>query len=219
MKLITELNESIKYVTETKESGKKSLYIEGVFLQSEIKNRNGRMYPKHVLEREVNRYNEQFVQKGRAFGELGHPDGPQINLDRISHIIESLKQDGTNWVGRAKITDTPMGNIARGIIESGGQLGVSTRGMGSIKLNKEGVNEVQDDFHLATAADIVADPSAPDAFVNGIMEGVEWIWENNMLIAHRAQAQVEQAVRSRDLETEKFKIFENFINSLSKNQV
>lgn len=219
MKLITELNESIKYVTETKESGKKSLYIEGVFLQSEIKNRNGRMYPKHVLEREVNRYNEQFVQKGRAFGELGHPDGPQINLDRISHIIESLKQDGTNWVGRAKITDTPMGNIARGIIESGGQLGVSTRGMGSIKLNKEGVNEVQDDFHLATAADIVADPSAPDAFVNGIMEGVEWIWENNMLIAHRAKMQVEQAVRSRDLESEKLKIFENFINSLSKNQV
>lgn len=217
MKLITELNESIKYVTETKESGKKTLYIEGVFLQSEIKNRNGRVYPKHVLEREVNRYNEQFVQKGRAFGELGHPDGPQINLDRISHIIESLKQDGTNWVGRAKITDTPMGNIARGIIESGGQLGVSTRGMGSIKLNKEGVNEVQDDFHLATAADIVADPSAPDAFVNGIMEGVEWIWENNMLIAHRARMQVEQAVRSRDLETQKLKIFENFINSLSKN--
>lgn len=217
MKLITELNESIKYVTETKESGKKTLYIEGVFLQSEIKNRNGRVYPKAVLEREVNRYNEQFVQKGRAFGELGHPDGPQINLDRISHIIESLKQDGTNWVGRAKITDTPMGNIARGIIESGGQLGVSTRGMGSIKLNKEGVNEVQDDFHLATAADIVADPSAPDAFVNGIMEGVEWIWENNMLIAQRAQMQVEQAVRSRDLEIQKLKIFENFINSLSKN--
>lgn len=219
MKLITELNESIKYVTEKTESGKKTLYIEGVFLQSEIKNRNGRMYPKQVLEREVNRYNEQFVQKGRAFGELGHPDGPQINLDRISHIIESLKQDGTNWVGRAKITDTPMGNIARGIIESGGQLGVSTRGMGSIKLNKEGVNEVQDDFHLATAADIVADPSAPDAFVNGIMEGVEWIWENNMLIAQRAQMQVEQAVRSRDLESKKFKIFEKFINSLSKNQV
>ena len=216
MKLITELNESIKYVTETKESGKKTLYIEGVFLQSELKNRNGRMYPKAVLEREVNRYNEQFVQKGRAFGELGHPDGPQINLDRISHIIESLKQDGSNFIGRAKITDTPMGNIARGIIESGGQLGVSTRGMGSIKLNKEGVNEVQDDFHLATAADIVADPSAPDAFVNGIMEGVDWIWENNMLIAHRAKQQVEQAVRSRDLETQKLKVFENFINSISK---
>ena len=211
MKLITELNESIKYVTETKESGKKTMYIEGVFLQSEIKNRNGRVYPKHVLEREVNRYNEQFVSKGRAFGELGHPDGPQINLDRISHIIESLKQDGTNFIGRAKITDTPMGNIARGIIESGGQLGVSTRGMGSLKLNKEGVNEVQDDFHLATAADIVADPSAPDAFVNGIMEGVEWIWENNMLIAQRTKGLVEQAVRSRDLETKKLSIFENFI--------
>lgn len=219
MKLITELNESIKYVTEKTESGKKTMYIEGVFLQSEIKNRNGRVYPKAVLEREVNRYNEQFVQKGRAFGELGHPDGPQINLDRISHIIESLKQDGSNFIGRAKITDTPMGNIARGIIESGGQLGVSTRGMGSIKLNKEGVNEVQDDFHLATAADIVADPSAPDAFVNGIMEGVEWIWENNMLIAHHAKLQVEQAVRSRDLETQKLKVFENFINSISKIQV
>jgi hypothetical protein len=216
MKLITELNESIKYVTEKTESGKKTMYIEGVFLQSEIKNRNGRVYPKAVLEREVNRYNEQFVQKGRAFGELGHPDGPQINLDRISHIIESLKQDGSNFIGRAKITDTPMGNIARGIIESGGQLGVSTRGMGSIKLNKEGVNEVQDDFHLATAADIVADPSAPDAFVNGIMEGVEWIWENNMLIAQHAKLQVEQAVRSRDLETQKLKVFENFINSISK---
>jgi len=216
MKLITELNESIKYVTEKTESGKKTMYIEGVFLQSEIKNRNGRVYPKAVLEREVNRYNEQFVQKGRAFGELGHPDGPQINLDRISHIIESLKQDGSNFIGRAKITDTPMGNIARGIIESGGQLGVSTRGMGSIKLNKEGVNEVQDDFHLATAADIVADPSAPDAFVNGIMEGVEWIWENNMLIAHHAKLQVEQAVRSRDLETQKLKVFENFIKSISK---
>jgi hypothetical protein len=216
MKLITELNESIKYVTEKTESGKKTMYIEGVFLQSEIKNRNGRVYPKAVLEREVNRYNEQFVQKGRAFGELGHPDGPQINLDRISHIIESLTQDGSNFIGRAKITDTPMGNIARGIIESGGQLGVSTRGMGSIKLNKEGVNEVQDDFHLATAADIVADPSAPDAFVNGIMEGVEWIWENNMLIAHHAKLRVEQAVRSRDLETQKLKVFENFINSISK---
>jgi len=216
MKLITELNESIKYVTETKESGKKTMYIEGVFLQSEIKNRNGRVYPKHVLEREVNRYNEQFVSKGRAFGELGHPDGPQINLDRISHIIESLKQDGSNFIGRAKITDTPMGNIARGIIESGGQLGVSTRGMGSLKLNREGVNEVQDDFHLATAADIVADPSAPDAFVNGIMEGVEWIWENNMLIAQRTKGLVEQAVRSRDLETKKLSIFENFIKTLSK---
>jgi hypothetical protein len=217
MKLITELNDSVKYVTEeTADGGKKNLFIEGPFLQSEIKNRNGRVYPKHVMEREVNRYNEQFVQKGRAFGELGHPDGPQINLDRVSHIIESLKQDGSNWIGRARITDTPMGNIARGLIESGAQLGVSSRGMGSLKLNREGVNEVQNDFHLATAADIVADPSAPDAFVNGIMEGVEWIWENNMLVAKRAEQQVEQAVRSRELEAKKLSIFENFIKSLSK---
>jgi hypothetical protein len=216
MKLITELNETVSYVTEAKEGGKNTMYIEGVFLQSEVKNRNGRVYPKAVLEREVNRYNQDFVEKGRAFGELGHPDGPQINLDRISHIIESLEQDGSNFVGRAKITDTPMGNIARGLIESGGRLGVSTRGMGSIKLNKEGINEVQDDFHLATAADIVADPSAPDAFVNGIMEGVDWIWENNMLIAQRAKVAVEQAVNSRELSTKKLEIFENFIKTISK---
>lgn len=217
MKLITEEINSVKYVTEAKENGKKNLYIEGIFLQSAIPNRNGRVYPEQILEREVNRYSEQFVSKGRAFGELGHPDGPQINLDRVSHIIESLRKEGTNWVGRAKITDTPMGNIARGLIESGAQLGVSTRGMGSLKMNKQGINEVQDDFFLATAADIVADPSAPDAFVNGIMEGVEWVWENNMLVAQKAQMQVEAAVRSRDLEQKKFQIFEKFISSLSKN--
>jgi len=216
MKLITELNESVKYVTEATEDGKKNLYIEGPFLQSEIKNRNGRVYPRSVMEREVNRYNDQFVSKGRAMGELGHPDGPSINLDRVSHIIESLKQDGTNWVGRARITDTPMGNIARGLIESGAQLGVSSRGMGSLKLNREGINEVQDDFHLATAADIVADPSAPDAFVNGIMEGVDWVWENNMLVAKTAQEQVERATRSRELEEKKLHIFENFLKTLSK---
>lgn len=216
MKLITELNESVKYVTEATEDGKKNLYIEGPFLQSEIKNRNGRVYPRSVMEREVNRYSDQFVSKGRAMGELGHPDGPSINLDRVSHIIESLKQDGTNWVGRARITDTPMGNIARGLIESGAQLGVSSRGMGSLKLNREGINEVQDDFHLATAADIVADPSAPDAFVNGIMEGVDWIWENNMLVAKTAQEQVERATRSRELEEKKLHIFENFLKTLSK---
>ena len=216
MKLITELNESVKYVTEATEDGKKNLYIEGPFLQSEIKNRNGRVYPRGVMEREVNRYNDQFVSKGRAMGELGHPDGPSINLDRVSHIIESLRQDGTNWVGRARITDTPMGNIARGLIESGAQLGVSSRGMGSLKLNREGINEVQDDFHLATAADIVADPSAPDAFVNGIMEGVDWVWENNMLVAKTAQEQVERATRSRELEEKKLHIFENFLKKLSK---
>jgi len=217
MKLITEEINSVKYVTEAKENGKKNLYIEGIFLQSAIPNRNGRVYPEQILEREVNRYSEQFVSKGRAFGELGHPDGPQINLDRVSHIIESLRKEGTNWVGRAKITDTPMGNIARGLIESGAQLGVSTRGMGSLKMNKQGINEVQDDFFLATAADIVADPSAPDAFVNGIMEGVEWVWENNMLVAQKAKMQVEAAVRSRELEAKKIQIFEKFISSLSKN--
>lgn len=216
MKLITELNESVKYVTEATEDGKKNLYIEGPFLQSEIKNRNGRVYPRSVMEREVNRYSDQFVSKGRAMGELGHPDGPSINLDRVSHIIESLKADGSNWIGRARITDTPMGNIARGLIESGAQLGVSSRGMGSLKLNREGINEVQDDFHLATAADIVADPSAPDAFVNGIMEGVDWIWENNMLVAKTAQEQVERATRSRELEEKKLHIFENFLKTLSK---
>lgn len=216
MKLITELNESVKYVTEATEDGKKNLYIEGPFLQSEVKNRNGRVYPRSVMEREVNRYNDQFVSKGRAMGELGHPDGPSINLDRVSHIIESLRQDGTNWVGRARITETPMGNIARGLIESGAQLGVSSRGMGSLKLNREGINEVQDDFHLATAADIVADPSAPDAFVNGIMEGVDWVWENNMLVAKTAQEQVERATRSRELEEKKLHIFENFLKKLSK---
>jgi hypothetical protein len=216
MKLITELNESVKYVVEKKEDGKKNLFIEGPFLQAEIANRNGRIYRSNIMEREVNRYNEQYVQKGRAFGELGHPDGPSINLDRVSHIIESLKREGNNWIGRARITDTPMGNIARGLIESGAQLGVSSRGMGSLKVNKEGVNEVQDDFHLATAADIVADPSAPDAFVNGIMEGVEWVWENSVLVAHNAKMQIEQATRSRELETSKLSIFENFIKSLSK---
>ena len=217
MKLITEEINSVRYVTEAKENGKKNLYIEGIFLQSAIPNRNGRVYPEHLLEREVNRYTEQFVSKGRAFGELGHPDGPQINLDRVSHLIESLRKDGTNWIGRAKITDTPMGNIARGLIESGAQLGVSTRGMGSLKANRQGINEVQDDFFLATAADIVADPSAPEAFVNGIMEGVEWIWENNMLVAQKAKMQVEAAVRSRELDEKKFQIFEKFISSLSKN--
>lgn len=216
MKLITELNESVKYIVEQKENGKKTLYIEGPFLQAEIANRNGRIYRSHIMEREVNRYNEQYIQKGRAFGELGHPDGPSINLDRVSHIIESLKKEGNNWIGKAKITDTPMGNIARGLIESGAQLGVSSRGMGSLKVNKEGVNEVQDDFHLATAADIVADPSAPDAFVNGIMEGVDWVWENNVLVATQAKTRVEQAVRSRVFEDKKIQIFEDFINSISK---
>jgi hypothetical protein len=174
------------------------------------------MYPVETLAKEVERYNESYVKSGRALGELGHPDGPQINLDRVSHVITSLRQEGMNWIGKAKLTDTPMGNTAKGLIESGVRLGVSSRGMGSLRLNKEGINEVQDDFHLATAADIVADPSAPDAFVNGIMEGVEWIWENSMLVAHKSKMQIETAVRSRELQERKLQIFENFLNEISK---
>ena len=216
MKLITELTEDVTIVTEAREDGKKNMFIEGIFLQGGIKNRNGRMYPVETLAKEVERYNESYVKSGRALGELGHPDGPQINLDRVSHVITNLRQEGMNWIGKAKLTDTPMGNTARGLIESGVRLGVSSRGMGSLRLNKEGINEVQDDFHLATAADIVADPSAPDAFVNGIMEGVEWCWEGSMLVAHKAKMQVESATRSRELEVRKLQIFENFLNEISK---
>jgi hypothetical protein len=222
MRLITELNEDVNYITEAKEAGGKNLYIEGVFLQSAIKNRNGRMYPEETMDREVQRYMKETVQAKRAFGELGHPNGPQINLDRVSHIITELRKDGTNWIGKAKITETPMGDIARGLIESGAQLGVSSRGLGSLKLNREGINEVQDDFKLATAADIVADPSAPDAFVNGIMEGCEWVWNAKggwqaIELAEQTKRTIERAVSSRDLQEKKLAIFENFLNRLSKN--
>lgn len=217
MKLITEVVEDLKYITETKENGKKNLYIEGVFLQGGIKNRNGRMYPVEVLDKEVSRYNEQYVQKGRALGELGHPDGPTINLDRVSHKIVELRRDGSNFVGKAKIMDTPMGSIVRNLIGEGVTIGVSSRGMGSLKLNREGINEVQDDFYLATAADIVADPSAPDAFVNGIMEGVEWCWENDILVAKEAKAAIEKASKVKKLnESQKLAIFEKFLNEISK---
>lgn len=218
MKLITEVVEDLRCITESREDGKKSMYIEGVFLQGGIKNRNGRVYPVDTLAKEVERYNETYVKTGRALGELGHPDGPTINLDRVSHMITSLKQEGNNWVGRAKLMDTPMGNIAKGLIDEGVKLGVSSRGMGSLKLNKEGVNEVQSDFYLATAADIVADPSAPDAFVNGIMEGVEWCWENDILVAKQARQAIEEAVVSRELQERKLAIFENFLNKLSKSK-
>lgn len=176
MKLITELVEEVNLISEAKESGGKDYYIEGIFLQADIKNRNGRMYPVDVLENEVSRYNREVIQKNRAFGELGHPSGPSINLDRVSHIITELRRDGKNFVGKARLSKTPMGEIARGIMESGGQLGVSSRAMGSLK-EERGVMVVQKDLRLSTAADIVADPSAPDAFVNGIMEGVEWIYD------------------------------------------
>ena len=178
MKLIKEINETVNYITEEKD-GSKSLFIEGPFLVSERKNRNGRLYDFKTMKKEVHRYTEEYINKNRAFGELGHPETPTINLDRVSHMIVGLKEDGNQWIGKAKILDTPMGNIAKSLIEGGAQLGVSSRGMGSLK-NVNGVNVVQNDFYLATAADIVADPSAPGAFVQGIMEGKEWVLENGV---------------------------------------
>ena len=180
MKLITEEISSVKFITEGK-GGRKKMYIEGVFLQGNLKNRNGRMYPVEILGREVERYNESFVSKGRAVGELGHPDGPTVNLDRVSHKITQLRQEGNNFVGKAQLLETPMGKIAKSLIAEGVTLGVSSRGIGTLKEDKDGCKVVGEDFQLATAADIVADPSAPDAFVNGIMEGKEWVWEGGIL--------------------------------------
>ena len=216
MKLITEVNEQVRYITEEKE-GKKALYIEGVFLQSNIKNRNGRMYPGEIMEKEINRYMKEAVENNRAFGELGHPDGPSINLDRVSHIITELRRDGDNWVGKAKLTETPMGNIARGLIESGGQLGVSSRGLGTLRENKEGVQVVQDDFHLATAADIVADPSAPDAFVRGIMENKEWVVVNGVWTEQHCDMSKKHIKKAskKELEEAKMQVFESFLRRLS----
>ena len=214
MKLITETIEDVKLVTEEK-NGKKLLYIEGVFLQSELKNRNGRMYPFSVLEREVKRYNEEYVQSKRALGELGHPDGPTINLDRVSHRITSLRAEGNNFIGKAQILDTPMGNIAKNLLGEGVQLGVSSRGMGSIQ-KVEDCNVVADDFMLTTAADIVADPSAPDAFVNGIMEGKEWVWQNGIL-KEREVAKYQRYIDNgsrRELEERTLKVFEDFLGKL-----
>ena len=179
MKLIAEHVQDVEYIIEDK-SGSKSMKIRGIFMQSEQKNRNGRVYPFNVLEKEVKRYNEEFIKQGRAFGELGHPDGPTVNLDRVSHMITRLEPDGKNFIGEAKLLSTPMGEIAKALINDGGKLGVSSRGMGSLE-SRNGVNYVKDDFYLATAADIVADPSAPQAFVEGIMEGKEWIWDNGLL--------------------------------------
>lgn len=221
MKLICETIEDVKYITEKTESGKKNLYIEGIFMQGDIVNRNKRTYNTEILEREISRYTRDLIEKGRAYGELGHPNGPSINLDRVSHIITEMKRDGNNFIGKARIADTPMGNIARGIMESGGQLGVSSRGMGSIKENKNGIMEVQDDFYLATAADIVADPSAPDAFVQGIMEGVEWVWDNGILKAQKleeAKKQINSAVASKELtEEKKLEIFERMLSVMASN--
>ena len=216
MKLITEVNEQVRYITEEK-NGKKALYIEGVFLQSNIKNRNGRMYPSEIMGKEISRYMKEAVENNRAFGELGHPDGPSINLDRVSHIITELRQDGDNWIGKAKLTETPMGNIARGLIESGGQLGVSSRGLGTLKENRDGVQVVQDDFHLATAADIVADPSAPDAFVRGIMENKEWVVVNGVWTEQHCDMTKKYIKKAskKQLEEAKIQVFERFLRHLS----
>ena len=217
MKLIREEIESVKFITEKLKSGKQALYIEGVFLQGNITNRNGRMYPMETLRREVGRYNESNVTSGRALGELGHPDSPTVNLDRVSHKIVSLKESGSNFVGKAKILDTPMGQIASSLIKEGVKLGVSSRGIGSLKPTKEGFNVVGDDFMLATAADIVADPSAPDAFVEGIMEGKEWVWEGSILrerLATETQNKIESLASQKRLEENKLNLFNDFLNSL-----
>ena len=217
MKLIREEIESVKFITEKLKSGKQNLYIEGIFLQGNITNRNGRMYPIETLRKEVKRYNESNVVTGRALGELGHPDSPTVNLDRVSHKIIGLRESGTNFIGKAKILDTPMGQIAKSLIGEGVKLGVSSRGIGSLKPTKEGFNVVSDDFMLATAADIVADPSAPDAFVEGIMEGKEWVWEGTILrekLAAETKSKIDTLVTQKALEEHKLNLFNEFINSL-----
>ena len=214
MKLISEEVASAEYLIEEK-NGKKEYKIKGVFLQSNIKNRNGRVYPREILVREVNRYTKEFINKNRAFGELGHPDGPTVNLERVCHMVKSLTPDGDNFIGEAKIMDTPYGKIVKGLIDEGAQLGVSSRGMGSI-MNRNGINFVKDDFYLATAADIVADPSAPDAFVEGIMESREWVWDNGVLKQVDIESwkkQIQEAKRS-VLEEKKLKVFESFLTKL-----
>ncbi len=215
MKLITEEVSNVKFITEGKGS-KKKLYIEGTFLQGDIKNRNGRVYPVNTLATEVGRYNESFIKKGRALGELGHPDGPTVNLDRVSHKITSLRQEGNNFVGKAQILNTPMGKIASSLIEEGVVLGVSSRGVGSLR-EEQGVKYVGEDFQLATAADIVADPSAPDAFVNGIMEGKEWVWEGGILReqhAEKTKKMINTLVDQKRLEEHKLNLFNDFLSNL-----
>ena len=214
MRLIAEELTEVKFLTEEKE-GKKNYFIEGIFLQSEIANKNGRMYPFKTLQREVAKYDENFIRAGRALGELGHPEGPSINLDRVSHKIERLSEDGNNFIGRAKILDTPNGKIAKSLLDEGVRLGVSSRGMGSLK-KESACNVVQDDFMLATAADLVADPSAPDAFVDGIMEGKEWIWDNGIL-KESAIAEIKKEIDQatlRNLQERKISAFDKFLRSL-----
>ena len=216
MKLIREEIESVEFIVEER-NGKKSMFIEGIFLQGDIKNRNGRMYPMECLRREVQRYNENHVQAGRALGELGHPDGPTVNLDRVSHKIVSLKENGSNFIGKAKILSTPMGKIAESLINEGVKLGVSSRGIGSLKQTREGVNVVGDDFMLSTAADIVSDPSAPDAFVEGIMEGKDWVWDGGILrekFVEKTYKEINTLVTQKQLDEKKLDLFNNFLNNL-----
>jgi hypothetical protein len=216
MKLITEINEEVKIITEQNESGGKSFYIEGIFMQAELPNRNNRMYSLPILQKETERYVTEFVNKNRAYGELGHPDGPNINLERVSHLIKSLRQEGNNFIGKAKIMDTPYGNIVKNFLSEGATIGVSTRGMGSLVEGKNGVKMVKDDFHLATAADIVADPSAPDAYVRGIMEGKEWVWDNGVIREADVSKQklIIEKSSKRNLESNMIKVFEDFISKL-----
>jgi len=215
MKLIKEVFENNKLIVEEK-NGKKDYFIEGIFLQAELQNRNGRKYPEATMDKEVQRYTANYIDKNRAYGELGHPDTPTINLDRVSHLITSLKKEGTNYVGRAKILETPMGNIAKGLLDGGANLGVSSRAMGSLKTDKDGVSIVQDDFMLSTAADIVADPSAPDAYVEGIMEGKEWIFVDGKFVEKHIE-EARHAIRrasSRKLEEAKLHAFQQFLSKI-----
>ena len=216
MKLISEEAIEVDFVTEEDENKKKNYFIEGIFMQSEMKNRNGRVYPKAILQKEVKRYTDKFINTKRAFGELGHPDGPTVNLERVSHMITELVEDGANFVGRAKIMDTPYGKIVKNLIDEGAKLGVSSRGMGSLKPVQDGLQEVQSDFYLATAADIVADPSAPDAFVSGIMEGQEWVWDNGLLKEKEIVEYQKQIERATEISRNKVRIeaFEHFITKL-----
>jgi hypothetical protein len=214
MKLISEEIQSAEYLVEEK-NGKKEYKIKGIFLQSNVKNRNGRVYPKDILMKEVKRYNQEFINKNRAFGELGHPDGPTVNLERVSHMVKRLYPEGDNFIGEAKIMNTPYGKIVKGLIDEGAQLGVSSRGMGSLE-QRGGANYVKDDFYLATAADIVADPSAPDAFVEGIMENKEWVWDNGVLVERDIEAWKLELIKTkrRALEEKKLEVFSNMLKKL-----
>jgi hypothetical protein len=214
MRLICETLEDVEFICESTATGK-NYFIEGVFMQANVKNRNGRVYPKAILEKEVLRYDQNYIKQSRAFGELGHPEGPTVNLERVSHMIQDITEDGDNFVGRAKILDTPYGKIVKNLIDEGARLGVSSRGMGSLKPVGRNVSQVQDDFYLATAADIVADPSAPAAFVNGIMEGKEWIWDNGIL-DERQVARIEKQIKLSRKTAEKTQIsaFETFMSKL-----